>query len=180
MFIAHTSFELCFKEEWEPTTNVPRPGLSAAWKMDEKIQNIGKLIRENCHLNVRALAEVSGINSVHQILYESFKVHKLCAKMLPKLHSRAKGIENELLRKPFKQHWKWFRIVRVITCDESFFTYDPETKKLSMNWNRTNSPWPKVTEVLIKLTDAHLQHSFKHWKIRMACFRDRQGEYWKR
>jgi len=45
------------------------------------------LIRENRRLSVQALAEILEIDKeiVCQILHESLNIHKVCAKMMPKL-----------------------------------------------------------------------------------------------
>ncbi|KAJ8942115.1 hypothetical protein NQ318_000710 [Aromia moschata] len=76
-----------FKEERdvkEPKTSPGRPSKS---KADENIEKSGKLIREDRHLSIRGLAEITGIDKecVRQILHESFNMRKVCANMVKKL-----------------------------------------------------------------------------------------------
>ncbi|KAJ8941785.1 hypothetical protein NQ318_006821 [Aromia moschata] len=68
-----------FKEGRETTEDDPRPGRPSASKMDETIEKIGKLIREDRRLSVRGLAEITGIDKecVRQILNESFNMRKV-------------------------------------------------------------------------------------------------------
>jgi len=52
----------------------------------------------------------------------------------------------------------------IITCDETWvFTYDPETKRQSMQWKSTSSPRPKK---------AHISHS--KFKAMLIVFYDIQ------
>lgn len=137
-----------FKEGRETTKDDRRPGRPSTSKTDENIDKIGKLIRADRRLTIRALAEMTGIGkeSVRQILHESFNMRKVCAKMVPKLltpdqkESRqnvSTDILNNLATDPDL-------LDRVITCDESwFFTYDPETKRQSMHWKSPSSPRQK-------------------------------------
>ncbi|KAJ8954227.1 hypothetical protein NQ318_005822 [Aromia moschata] len=55
--------------------------------MDENIEKIGKLIREDRRQSIRGLAEITGIDKecVCHILHESFHMRKVCAKMMSKL-----------------------------------------------------------------------------------------------
>ncbi|KAJ8938358.1 hypothetical protein NQ318_000150, partial [Aromia moschata] len=76
-----------FKEGRETTEDNPRRGRLSTSKTDENIERIGKLIREDHRLSIRGLAVITGIDKeyVRQILHESFNMHKVCAKMVPKL-----------------------------------------------------------------------------------------------
>ncbi|KAJ8959861.1 hypothetical protein NQ318_011595 [Aromia moschata] len=58
-----------FKVGHETTEDEPRPGSPSTSKMDENIENIGKLIREDHRVSIRGLAEIIGIDkeSVRQI-----------------------------------------------------------------------------------------------------------------
>ncbi|KAJ8939345.1 hypothetical protein NQ318_005706 [Aromia moschata] len=79
-----------FKEGRETTEDDPHPGRPSTSKTDENIEKISKSIREDRHLSIRGLAEITGIDKecVRQILHESFNMRKVCAKMMPKLHTR--------------------------------------------------------------------------------------------
>ncbi|KAJ8956895.1 hypothetical protein NQ318_014312 [Aromia moschata] len=69
------------------TEDDPRPGRPSTSKTDENIGKIGKIIHEDRRLNIRGLAEITGIDKecVRQILHESFNVRKVCAEKVPKL-----------------------------------------------------------------------------------------------
>ncbi|KAJ8949172.1 hypothetical protein NQ318_021663 [Aromia moschata] len=76
-----------FKEGRQTTEDDMRPGWPSTSKTDEKIENIGKLIRENRRLNIRGLVEITGIDKecIRQILHESFNMRKVCTIMVLKL-----------------------------------------------------------------------------------------------
>ena len=73
-------------------------------------------------------------------------MRKVCAKMVPKLLSdEQKECHKELcvdLLQRIENEPNWFN--SIITCDKPWvFTYDPETKRQSMQWKSTSSPRPK-------------------------------------
>ncbi|KAJ8952128.1 hypothetical protein NQ318_018464 [Aromia moschata] len=138
-------------------------GRHSTSKTDETIEIIGKLIREDRRLSIRGLAEITGIDKecVHQILHESFNVHKVYAKMMPKLltpeqkESRMNictDILNNIDTDPGL-------LDTVITCDESL-----EAVKA------------KAMEILNQLTEADFQYYFQQWKSRMERCSDHQEE----
>jgi histone-lysine N-methyltransferase SETMAR len=98
-------------------------------------------------LGVRAVSEEVNLNreSVRRILKEELNKRKFCAKIVPKLLSdeqkeRLKELCLDLLQRienePDLLNW-------IITCDGTWvFTYDPETKRQSMEWNSTSSSRP--------------------------------------
>lgn len=143
-------FEWCkrFKEGREEIEDDPRPGRPSTSKTDENIEKIGKVIRQDRRLSIRAVAETVGIDkeSVRQILHENFNMRKVCSKMVPKiLTPEQKESRMEICSDILKNIRKDPELLeRVITCDESwFFTYDPETKRQSMHWKSPNSPRKK-------------------------------------
>jgi len=84
--------------------------------------------------------------SVLQILREELNMRKVCAKMVPKLLSdEQKECRKELcldLLQCIENELDLLNLI--ITCDETWvFTYDPETKRQSMQWKSTSSPRPK-------------------------------------
>lgn len=134
-----------FKEGREDIEDDPRPGRPSTSKTDENIEKIGKVIREDRRLSIRAVAETVGIDkeSVRQILHDNFNMRKVCSKMVPKiLTPEQKESRMEICSDILKNIKKDPDLLeRVITCDESwFFIYDPETKRQSMHWKSPNSP----------------------------------------
>jgi len=77
-------------------------------------------------------------------------MRKVSAKMVPKLLSDeqkecCKELCLDLLQRTENEP---DLLNSIITCDEtSVFTYDPETKRQSMQWKSTSSPRPKKTRM---------------------------------
>jgi len=71
---------------------------------------------------------------------------KVCAKMVPKMPSdEQKECRKEMCLDLFQHIENEPDLLNsIITCDETWvFTYDPETKRQSMQWKSTSSPRPK-------------------------------------
>ena len=88
--------------------------------------------------------------SVRQILREELNVRKVCAKMVPKaLLEEQKECRKELsldLLQRFENEPDLLNLI--ITCDETWiFTYDPETKRQSVQWKSTSPPRPKTARM---------------------------------
>ena len=87
--------------------------------------------------------------SVQQILREELNMRKVCAKMVPKLLSdeqkeRRKELCLDLLQRIENEP---DLLNAIIICDETWvFSYDPETKRQSMQWKSTSSPRQKKKE----------------------------------
>ncbi|KAJ8942387.1 hypothetical protein NQ318_016635 [Aromia moschata] len=95
-------------------------------------RKIGKLIREDRRLSIRELAEITGIDKecVRQILYESFTMRKVCAKVVSKLLTPEQKESRMNICADILSNIDTDTALldTVITCDESWcFTYDPET-----------------------------------------------------
>jgi len=88
--------------------------------------------------------------SVRCILRYELNMRKVSAKMVPKLLSDeqkecCKELCLDLLQRTENEP---DLLNSIITCDEtSVFTYDPETKRQSMQWKSTSSPRPKKTRM---------------------------------
>ena len=67
-----------------------RSGRPSTSTDDPYIDEINTLVRENRHLTVRELAEECGISvgSCHHILTEELKMHRVAAKLVPRLKTR--------------------------------------------------------------------------------------------
>jgi histone-lysine N-methyltransferase SETMAR len=81
--------------------------------------------------------------TVRQVLHEDLNMTKVCAKMVPRLltpeqkENRERICTDILEQIQADSHF----LDKVITCDETWiFTYDPETKRQSMNWKTPSSP----------------------------------------
>jgi len=94
-------------------------------------------------------------------------MRKFCAKMVPKLLSDEKKEHRKELCLDLLQHIENEPdlLNSIITCDETWvFTYDPETKQKSMQWNSTSSVRPKKARI------SHLR-----FKAMLIVFFDIQG-----
>ncbi|KAJ8960562.1 hypothetical protein NQ318_013851 [Aromia moschata] len=151
----------------ETTEDDPRPGRPSTTKMDENIENIGKLIREHRSLSIRGLAEITSIDEecVSQILHESFNMCQVYAKMVPKL-----------LTPEQKES-------RMNICADILNNIDTDSGLLDTvtlkgtRFESVEAIKAKVTKVLNQLTEADFQHCFQQWKSRMERCRDSQEEY---
>ncbi|KAJ8945226.1 hypothetical protein NQ318_011205 [Aromia moschata] len=119
-------------------------------------KKIGKLMREDCRLSIRGLAEITGIDKecVRQVLHESFNMRKVCAKTVPKL--LAPGQKES----------------RMNICADILNNTDTDTGLLDTvtlkgtRFESVEAVKSKATEVLNQLTEADFQHCFQQWKIR--------------
>ena len=113
-------------------------------------KNIAKfrlIVRENCRLTVRSIAEEVNIDreTVRKILTEDGAMRKVCAKMVAKelteeRNQRRVSICQELLEGQDDI------LDRVITGDETWvFQYDSETKRHIAQRKTANSPRPKIS-----------------------------------
>ncbi|UYV60393.1 hypothetical protein LAZ67_1001028 [Cordylochernes scorpioides] len=135
-----------------------RPSTSTT---DDNIEKIGKLIHEDRRLSIRVLAERTGMGkeSVRQILHEKFNMHKVCAKLVPKLESRKKICAD---------------ILTNIDNDPGLLDKVKSALKETL-FESVEAVIAKATEVLNQLTD--FQHCFQKRKSRMERCRDHQRDY---
>ena len=75
-----------FSEGRESVTDEERSGRPATSRTEENIAKVGQIVRENCRLTVRSIAEQVNIDreTVRKILTEDLDMRKLCAEMVPK------------------------------------------------------------------------------------------------
>lgn len=114
---------------------------------DDSIRKVRDVVRGDRRLGVRAIAEIVDLDreSVRRILTEELNMHKVCAKMVPKLLTteqmqRRQELCIDLLQRIENEPEL---MESVVTCDETWiFTYDPETKRQSMQWKSPSSPRP--------------------------------------
>ena len=98
--------------------------------------------------SVRIISKAVGISvgTVDTILTNDLKLHKVCAKCVPKILSRDQRqfdvkCFTDILQM-IKADFKFLN--NIVTCDEScVFTCDPESKRQRAQWKRGTSPRPK-------------------------------------
>jgi len=75
-----------FSEGRESVTDEERSGWPATSRTEENIAKIRQIVRENCWLTVRSIAEQVNIDreTAMKILTEDLDMRKVCAKMVPK------------------------------------------------------------------------------------------------
>ncbi|KAJ8958030.1 hypothetical protein NQ318_002034 [Aromia moschata] len=154
-----------FKEGRETTEDDLRPGRPSTSKMDENIEKIGKLIREDCRLNIRGIAAITGIDKgyVRYNLHESFNMRKVCAQLVPKLLT----LEQKESRRNICAD-----ILNNIDTDPRLL--DTVTLK-GTRFESVEAVKSKAMEVLNQLTEADFQHCSQQWKSRMERCRGRKG-----
>ena len=132
----------CFSEGRERVTDKERSGRPATSRTEENIAKIHQIVRKNCWLTVRSIAEQVNIDreTVTKILTEDLDKRKVCAKMIPKelteeQKQRRVTICQDLLERQDDI------LGRVITGVETWVCqYDPEMKWQSAQWKTANSP----------------------------------------
>jgi len=94
-----------FYEGRESVTDEERSGQPATSRTEENIAKIRQIVRENCWLTVRSIAEHVNINreTVKNILTEDLDMRKVCAKMVPKELTEEQNKEESQFAKIF---WK--------------------------------------------------------------------------
>jgi len=125
-----------------------RPSRPRTVVTDDNTEKVRDVIRKDRRLGVRSVAEEVNLDreSVRRILREELNMRKVCAKMVPKLlldeqKERRKELCLDLLQRIENEP---DLLNSIITCDETWvFTYDPETKRQSIQWKSTSSPRQK-------------------------------------
>jgi hypothetical protein len=76
-----------FKEGRKSGDDDPCAGRPSTSCVDENIQRVYDLVKADCRITTRMIAEKVGISngSVQTILKEDFNMRKLCAKIVPKV-----------------------------------------------------------------------------------------------
>jgi len=71
-------------------TTTERSECPATSRTEEKIAKVLQIVRENRRLTVRSIAEQVNIDreTVRKILTEDLNMRKVCAKMVPKEHTK--------------------------------------------------------------------------------------------
>jgi len=75
-----------FSERRESVTDEERSGRPATSRIEENIEKVCQIVRENRRLTVRSIAEQVNIvrETVRKVLTEDLDMGKVCAKMVPK------------------------------------------------------------------------------------------------
>ena len=137
-----------FSEGNEQVEDEPRSGAPKNARKEENIQEVEKLVLKDCQSSVRMISEAVGISvgTVDTILTNDLKLHKVCAKFVPKILSRdQRQIRVECCTDILQMIEADFKFLNnIVTCDESWvFTYDPESKRQSAQWKHGTFPRPK-------------------------------------
>jgi len=114
----------------------------------EIIDQIHKLILEDCQISAKSISEQLGISRerVGSIIHEDLDMRKLSAKWVPKCLTRIKIVNGASL----SNFWNFFDAIKMISCQAQLVTmdetwlyhYDPETKQQLMEWRHSSSPCP--------------------------------------
>jgi len=134
-----------FSEGRESVTDEERSGQPATSKTEEKIAKIHQIVRENCRLTVKSMAEEVNIDrkTVRKFLTEDLDMRKVCAKMVPKELTEEQKQRRVTICQDLLERQDYI-LGCVITDDETWvYQYDPETKWKSAQWKTANSPRPK-------------------------------------
>ena len=125
-----------------------RPGRLSTSTNDDHVEKVHAVIRGNCRLTVREVADEVGISkgSCHLIFTENFQLCHVSAKFVLRLltnDQKENGVDisQELLA---NANGNENFLKNVITGDETWvYGYDVETKMQSSQWMGKVSPRPK-------------------------------------
>jgi len=134
----------CFSEIRESVTDKERSGQPATSKTEENIAKICQIVRENCRLTVRSIAEQVNINreTVRKILTEDLDMRKVCAKMVSQeLAEEQKQRRVTICQDFWTGKMTFWAVSSQVMKHEN--QYDPEMKRQSAQWKTANSPQPK-------------------------------------
>jgi len=137
-----------FKESRMSAGEDTRPGRLSTSTNDDHVEKVHAVIRGNCRLTVREVADEVGISkgSCHLIFTENFQLCHVSAKFVLRLltnDQKENGVDisQELLA---NANGNENFLKNVITGDETWvYGYDVETKMQSSQWMGKVSPRPK-------------------------------------
>lgn len=141
-----------FSEGNDQVEDESRSGGPRNARKDATIEEVQRLVMKDRRITVRMISIAVGISlgTVKTILTEDLKLHKVCAKFVPKIlsddqiHFRVECCTDILGMIEADPDF----LNKVVTCDESWvFTYDPENKRQSAQWKHVTSPRPKKAKM---------------------------------
>ena len=137
-----------FKEGREEVEDDQRSGRPSTSGTADNIEHVKQMVRADRRLTVRMITEEVSINkdTVWSIITENLEMHKVCAKMVPKLLSDDQKQQRVTVCQDIIERFEDEPDLhgRVMIGDESWiFEYDPETKQQSRQWKSPASPRPK-------------------------------------
>ena len=151
-----------FKEGREEVEDDHRSGRPSTSRTDENVEGVRQKVRSDRRLTVKMIADELGIISerVWRIITED---QKICAKMVPRLLKEGQKERRVQVCQDILEQLKTEPdlLKRVVTGDESWiFTYDPLTKRQSLEWKSALSPRPKKARVFKPKTKVILMAFF--------------------
>ncbi|XP_064111478.1 protein GVQW3-like [Macrobrachium nipponense] len=125
-----------FSDGNEQVEDEPRSGAPKSARKGVNIEEVQRLVMQDCQISVRMLSEALGISigTVETVLTEDLKLHKVCAKFMPKILSddqRQFCVESCTDILEMTEADSGF-LNKVVTGDESWvftYSYDPESKR---------------------------------------------------
>jgi len=137
-----------FKRVDFSTCDTPRRGRPKTVTTPEIIDQIHKLILEDCRISAKSIAEQLGISRelIGSIIHEDLDMRKLSAKCVPTClnadQKRQRCQLSEQLLEFFRHDPNDF-LSRLLTMDEPWlYHYDPETKEQSKEWRHSGFHLP--------------------------------------
>ena len=134
-----------FKEGRESVRDDERCGRSKKVNTPELIGQIKNFMDKDRRVSIEtisALFDVS-VGKVHTVIREELKMHKICAKFVPRV------LREDQKERPCHDRREMIELINsdpavldaLVTCDESWiYCYEPETKRQSSQWKHAGSP----------------------------------------
>jgi hypothetical protein len=121
----------------------------------EIIDHFHELTLEDHRISAKSIAEQLGIlrKWVGSIIHKDFNMWKLCTKRVPRCLNADQKCQwcqsSEQLLEYFRRNPNDF-LSRLVTMDKTFlYRYVPKTKQLSMVWQHSGLPNPKIPSAKI-------------------------------
>jgi len=133
-----------FSEGRESVTDEERSGWPATSRTEENIAKIRQIVRKNCRLTVRSIAEQVNIDreTVRKILTEDLDIRKVYSKIVPKEPTKKQKQRRVTICQDLLETQDDI-LGRVIKGDETWvYQYDPATKRQSAQWKTIECQFP--------------------------------------
>jgi histone-lysine N-methyltransferase SETMAR len=129
--------------------DLPRAGRPSTAVTTDNATLVEKLVVEDPHATVEELAEATGLSagSIHMILHEQLRMHKISSRWVPHaLNNAQRGERVELAQSLLNKMHRWggSGLKTIVTGDESYLHYhNPGSRIERMAWTRKGEP-PKT------------------------------------
>lgn len=164
-----------FKGGRKVVEDLERSGRPSTSRMDENIDEVGKLLAIDRRMTLREMGEELGISheSVRTILRDVFGMRRVAARLVPKELNFLQKVHRKEVAEEMLQMVNSDPTImkRIITGDETWvYEYDMLTSQQSSEWRTKNEPKPKKprqsrSKIKVMLTVFFDYRGVVHWEF---------------